>query len=133
LEQSQLWNAVQEQAPRLQVYQLDKPVDPKQFAEQMSLVAPTAKVAVDAAGNRVMVFAADAQQKKVSERSKLCALVMPDKSAQVRLFSLLRRPNGRFANGSSRFAASNGHCRCHHQDADRPSGNCEKLDMYRRS
>ncbi|MFM7117758.1 MAG: hypothetical protein ACKO0N_14075, partial [Planctomycetota bacterium] len=46
LEQLNSGTPVQEQAPRLQVYQLDKPVDPKQFAEQMALVAPTAKVAV---------------------------------------------------------------------------------------
>ena len=89
LEQLNSGTPIQEQAPRLQVYQLDKPVDPKQFAEQMSLVAPTAKVAVDAAGNRVMVFAADNQQKKVAEALEtLGALVVPDKSAQVRLFSL---------------------------------------------
>ena len=82
---------VQDQAPRLQVYQLDKPVDPKQFAEQMALVAPQAKVAVDAAGNRVMVFAGENQQKQVAQSLEtLGAMVVPDKSAQVRLFSLRR-------------------------------------------
>lgn len=91
LDQLNSGTPVQDEAPRLQVYQLDKPVDPKQFAEQMALVAPQAKVAVDAAGNRVMVFAAENQQRQVAETLEtLGALVIPDKSAQVRLFSLRR-------------------------------------------
>ena len=91
LDQLNSGTPVQDQAPRLQVYQLDKPVDPKQFAEQMALVAPQAKVAVDAAGNRVMVFAGELQQKQVAEALEtLGAMVVPDKSAQVRLFSLRR-------------------------------------------
>lgn len=89
LEQLNSGTPLQEQVARLQIHQLDQPIDSKQLVEQIALVVPQAKVAFDATHRRLMVYANGAQQQQVAEiLQQLDAVQITDAQSQVRLFQL---------------------------------------------
>ena len=91
LDQLNSGSAPADVASRLQIYSLEGKFDPKILQEQVLLLAPQAKVAVDLAGQRLLVFAAEPQQQLIAEAlKKLDGFTTGEPGRQVQLFSLKR-------------------------------------------
>ncbi len=77
--------------PKLQIYNLTGTVDSKQLLEQLLLVTPQAKVAFDAAAQRLLVFATEANQQQVqSTLQKLQVVNSLESTSEVEVFRLQR-------------------------------------------
>ncbi len=91
LEQLNSGAAPADMLARLQIYSLEGPFDPKVLQEQIALLAPQAKIAVDATGKRLMVFATDSQQKLIADALiTMDVITYGEPGNQVQLFSLKR-------------------------------------------
>ncbi len=77
--------------PKLQIFSLATVVDGKQLLEQILLVTPQAKVALDEVGQRLLVFATESQQAQVQETLKQLNVVESvDAAKEVQIFHLRR-------------------------------------------
>ncbi|MEQ1902801.1 MAG: secretin N-terminal domain-containing protein, partial [Pirellulaceae bacterium] len=77
--------------PKLQIYNLTGTVDSKQLQEQVQLVTPQAKLAFDAAANRLLVFATESQQQQVQTTlQKLQVVSSLESTSEVEVFRLKR-------------------------------------------